>query len=289
MLKRSKRRTAQRQQNKARRDARQALRCIWCGERPASNEHIISTRFIDVLREDPRELPLPVGLNWTDPHSQKLQRRVGKKTGPGQFTLDFTSKVCKSCNNGWMNEVDDNAFLAVSSMMRGHPTTLDPDAQQAVATWIAKMALTTRFSVIASAPLNKVWTEGMLTTHSIADDWQAWVGRYDGALPLAYQPEDVRVVELRGSPPILDPPARNADVIHLNGVATSMAIGHLFVQVLGFTGEFRLVGATHQYSPRSGPAAGRSRGLLQRQSRMPLWPRSPAGSPACQARTSHGR
>lgn len=223
-------------QKKAARDARMALRCIYCGSRPDSVEHIVATRFIEVLAEDPRGLPIPVGLNWTDPRSGEVRRLVGKRTKDGQPTLDFTARVCKTCNNEWMNRVDDAAFPFVSEMIRGNPITLDAAAQCAVATWFAKVAITSRFSLIAPAPLEAKWATDLYRTASISPLWHVWLGTYDGNWPLWYVPEDVRVEKAKGAPPFLEPPEPNAAVLYEHGVVASLALGHLFLQMIGFSG-----------------------------------------------------
>lgn len=217
--------------------------CIYChGHDKLTIEHVIATRFIDVLAQDSRGLPTPLALTWQDPRSDELRRLVGKTTKKAKPTLAFTANVCRVCNNEWMNQVDDAAWPYVAPMIRGEDSKLDQAAQTAVATWMAKIALTARFSTTAPLPVEQAWTDGLFATRQISPDWYAWIGRYSGSRGLWYFPVDARVQEAEGTPPRVNPNPTRA-IMFANGVVATLALGYLVVQLLGFSGEVQLAQA----------------------------------------------
>jgi len=207
------------------------LTCIYCGQPARSREHIVATRFIDVLREDPRGLPLPVMLTATLPDGTR--RRIGgKKTKRGKYTLEYTTRVCANCNSGWMNRIDDAAFPSVADMVRGKQVSLDGAARAAIAAWMCKVAVTARSAPHSPLPIERDWTDWLYTHHSAPPTWYVWIGRYEGTQPWWYQPHDVRIELGPGS--ASPPPGMN--LVRPNGVLATLVIGYLIAQVFGVSG-----------------------------------------------------
>src|SRR5712692_3812656 len=128
--------------------------CIYCPNPAGSDEHIIASRFVEVLAQDPRGLPLPAHLQMIDMSGQtreiggKMRKRTGgsKKPRDRRPTIEFKTRVCTTCNNRWMNDIDSAAFPKVAAMIRGERTFLSRSEQTAVASWVAKVAVTARFA-----------------------------------------------------------------------------------------------------------------------------------------------
>jgi hypothetical protein len=59
------------------------------------------------------------------------------KTARGHATTRKIRRVCKKCNNEWMNHIDDNVKPYVLPMMYGQNVSLNTDAQKAVVDFIA--------------------------------------------------------------------------------------------------------------------------------------------------------
>ena len=205
-------------------------RCIYCGNPADSNEHVIATRFIELLSRDPRGLAIPVSLTVTLPGG--VARKIGgKRTKHGQPTLEFTTRVCEKCNNEWMNDIDTAAWPYVSEMIQGHKLPLDDAARKAVATWFMKVAVTARSVPHVNQPLEQTWTKWLLQNQSPVPSWQVWVGRFDGLAPFWYNPNDVHfeIGQGRYQP-------GTGKVIRPHGVLATCVIGYLIIQLLGIDG-----------------------------------------------------
>jgi hypothetical protein len=204
-------------------------RCIYCGKPAGTKEHIIATRFIDVLRADPRGLKLPIVLKVTLAGGG-VRNIGGKRLAAGRYTLEYTTRVCDQCNSGWMNDVDTKAFPYVAEMIRGKPLALDPAAQAAVAAWFCKVAVTARSEPHNRLPIEREWTEWLYAQHSAVPGWHVWIGHYIGEAPWWYNPHDIRIELGAGS--AAPPPG----FVRQNGVLATLVIGYLALQVFGLGG-----------------------------------------------------
>jgi hypothetical protein len=143
--------------------------CMYCGRPAGTTEHIIATRFIEVLGEDPRGLRRPTTLNIT--LSSGTRRRIGgKRTKRRHHTLEYTTRVCNDCNGGWMNDLDSTAYPYVAEMIRGRSIALDRRAQSAIAAWFCKICVTARSEPHNPLPIEKEWTDWLYNHHSAPPD-----------------------------------------------------------------------------------------------------------------------
>jgi hypothetical protein len=220
--------------------------CIYCGARAGSTEHIIATRFLDLLRQDPRGLMLPIPLTITLPGGV-VRRISGKKNKRGKYTLEYTTRVCGRCNSGWMNDIDTNAYPYLKEMIQGRAVSLDRQAQTAVASWIAKVVVTARSSPHDRSWIDPGWTDQLYQRRLPPVDWYVWIEKYVGGAPLFFQQEDVSVVT-----PAVSPAVDQRRTIRGQGVAATLVLGYLGVQILGIS-EVKLLNSDPQPLTRIWP------------------------------------
>lgn len=214
---------------------RAKLPCVYCTAHADSREHVLATRFVDLLREDPRGFPMPPVLRVQVPG---IIREIGGRQLPGRRrTVELTAPACANCNSQWMNDVDSAAFPWVAGMIRGHQVTLGLEAATAVATWICKVAVTARAAPHAPLPISPAWTKWLYENRSPIPHWHVWVGFYDGREPFAYFPNNVSTEILDRGPHGLRPSGR---VTYGDGALATLVVGYLIAQVLGFDGPFRV-------------------------------------------------
>jgi hypothetical protein len=64
---------------------------------------------------------------------------MGQRQVRESSTLDLTLKaVCRSCNTGWLSDLETEFSSAMLPAIGGNPVSLDQQSQQMVATWAAK-------------------------------------------------------------------------------------------------------------------------------------------------------
>jgi len=115
--------------------------CIFCGERPGSNEHL----FPNWLNQ-----PDIIPFEQTDepPPASELARHIANEDGvtttnwTAQEVASATTKlVCHTCNTGWMSQLEGDSKPILVPLIRGHVSTLSVDQQFLVATWATKTAI----------------------------------------------------------------------------------------------------------------------------------------------------
>jgi hypothetical protein len=103
--------------------------CIFCGGTPVTEEHVWPYWLND-------ELPALEETTFT-------LERVGKETRVwrGKPASATVAVVCKSCNNGWMSDLESASAPLLIPLIRGRTPHLDPQAQRAISGWAFKTAV----------------------------------------------------------------------------------------------------------------------------------------------------
>jgi hypothetical protein len=94
--------------------------------------------------QQPRKTTTYIGT--TDGFSKQLD-------GLGGVLPRKTNEVCRTCNNGWMSELEARVKPILAPLVEGKRITLSADEQQLLAVWAIKTALTTQRTI----PNESVW------------------------------------------------------------------------------------------------------------------------------------
>ena len=108
--------------------------CVFCGSTPLTIEHHPPKWIAECFPNNPNVV------------GERFFRRIGQDLesrgeGRGYALLEY-KMACKSCNNGWMSELENLAKPVLAPMIRGDAVRLSPLGQRHVASWVAKSALT---------------------------------------------------------------------------------------------------------------------------------------------------
>jgi hypothetical protein len=105
-----------------------ASRCVFCGAKPTTKEHIYPKWLRKVVTGDS--------------FITVLETKAGRKVKRPQVGFDLTvNAVCRTCNSGWMSTLENTARPVLTAMIRGEPCVLDAHDQRLVATWVHKTML----------------------------------------------------------------------------------------------------------------------------------------------------
>ncbi|MGB8839623.1 MAG: hypothetical protein WCC64_00995 [Aliidongia sp.] len=199
-------------------------KCIFCGSKDVTNEHIFShwTHKLLPPREKGRVIA-QVGTNYLGQQKTRLVKL------PGQLQDWQIQCVCgghrSTCNNGWMKRLEDAAKPILTPLIEGRRTRLLPEHQAIIAAWVSLKIM-----------VSEHWRHGSITVHWTQRrsmmrrqippmaGWGIWIGHYERvnwkggfiSRPFFY-PE--------ASTPARIPP-------YYNGASTTMVIGKLFIQVI---------------------------------------------------------
>jgi hypothetical protein len=109
----------------------------------------------------------------------------GRTSGQWQaLHVVLNDSVCKTCNGGWMRDLENDFVALVGPQLRNEGATrLNPDAQERLATWAIKTGLLLQLYSIAIGGQNAYAPQDNLTwlkEHvSPPPGSEVWFGRYD--------------------------------------------------------------------------------------------------------------
>jgi hypothetical protein len=151
-------------------------KCIFCGERPLSKEHIWSDWLQQIL---PRQALRAEGTTemfdtqgvLLPPTQRVIQGDVGTKK---------VKVVCIECNNTWMSRIVEEAKRYAPKLISGEQMQLDPVGQRAIANWIGLSALMANQITKARHKLPKSDVDHFYKMHASPPHWFIGIGYFVG-------------------------------------------------------------------------------------------------------------
>jgi hypothetical protein len=143
-------------------------RCWFCDADGVSTEHIFARSLADLFADHGT---LRHGYEGPDGHTSVIRA----------MTFAYkTRRFCSTCNNTWMNELDQEARPLLAAFAENKPMSLDPSQQQLLALWTTK----TLFAFLSRAREGYQFASRQLY-HDLYDQQQplsgtqVWVGAND--------------------------------------------------------------------------------------------------------------
>ena len=150
-----------------------ARQCIFCGGKPLTSEHVFGAWLTPLF-------PVPAGKRvFLDAATvTKGQPTTRPRRYPRNIDLKV-KQVCKSCNCGWMSDLETDAARVVADVHDGRSLLINSDQQGILASWAAKTAVTTQYlGNCPEVPMRvRQW---LYTNHTPPPNTSVWVARYDG-------------------------------------------------------------------------------------------------------------
>jgi hypothetical protein len=109
--------------------------CLFCGDNEAkiTVEHTLS---------DPIRRLLPDRGSFIVEHFSLADGVTSRRPSYETDVASYTRRAyCEGCNNGWMQQIDNDISDLLAPLVAGSETLLSPTQQLAIATWNTKLAL----------------------------------------------------------------------------------------------------------------------------------------------------
>lgn len=162
-----------------RKNLRARRKCIFCDQsgqsNPISNEHFWPEWMHPHL---PRR---PLAYKWHARQVVRLQQASVKRDKPQQgsaYTVTF-KVVCKSCNETWMNEIEEKARPILIPMLCGLPITLSVEDQNHLTTWLALKTMVSEQHVPEDAVLESPARTEFMHRRIIPQSLKIWIAAHD--------------------------------------------------------------------------------------------------------------
>ena len=142
--------------------------CVFCGGRANSKEHAWPEWLLKLERPGRR-------VEWL----RGLDAEEVLYIPNGELR---TGVVCKRCNNGWMDRIEQSSRHVITAMHQNLSIPLDEELQRIVALWTVKTTMVMEAFGKKDAPwfYEPVQRHAMREAHQIPERTGVWVGRYLG-------------------------------------------------------------------------------------------------------------
>ncbi|MEQ8333343.1 hypothetical protein [Nisaea sp.] len=153
--------------------------CIYCGSTDLNAEHVFGDwlknflprknkkRAVAFFRGGKKDnKPQPTSMNVINPRNSPL---VSWKI----------RCVCKTCNSGWMGDVQENAKLVVGPMTNGKSILLDHASKAAIAAWATSVAVTVEYDRHHAPAITPEQRSAFREKKLAPDTFKIWIGKYD--------------------------------------------------------------------------------------------------------------
>lgn len=190
-------------------------RCIFCGRPgPLSNEHIWTDRINSILGSDPGIYSVRV----EGPDAQHRPARWIREVD------DQVKRTCRDhCNNGWLRDLEQDAWPTLSALVQGQEYRLTPAHQRSLALWAMRTALLAEFHGMIGRNIPEPRYREFYDSRKPARDVVIWAIHYVGQYALQHHSLHVRIHI--GDYLFAESP---------DGYCSTFVIGELALQVTGF-------------------------------------------------------
>lgn len=149
--------------------------CIYCGSTGLSKEHLYADWLKNYI---PRELSEhKVQVTVAFPHTS--QSEITRRTGDPHVRK--LRRVCLSCNQGWMSDLQQSAKPHLVPILSGDSTTLNRKGQKIVSAWAAMTAMTAEYLKKEHVAVSQA-DRDHLRTHGVPPkSWRIWIASISGS------------------------------------------------------------------------------------------------------------
>lgn len=197
--------------------------CIFCGATPLTREHVFPRWMGETLSRDPRRLQSPYkferwNLDGDEPPSNRSEW-VSKSP------LDFVAKcVCKTCNSGWMSDIETAAKPIVVPMIEGHSVELDATSQSILGAWACMKTVLSGYAYRPPVTVPEDWLEHICEDRRPPPHgWVVLATRYVGRRPALFARHRLELFNRENDKPQPDN----------EGIMMSLVVGYLALKAIG--------------------------------------------------------
>jgi hypothetical protein len=147
-------------------------KCIFCGQRGLTKEHIWADWLEPYLPREMKEHISSLQIYSPDKVLSTLKKRSGDP-----YVIK-PKVVCFPCNNGWMSDIQQVAKPILLPLIVGEDAVLTKKHQAIIASWAAMAIMTAEYlnrELIAIAAEDRAH---LYNFRKLPNNWRVWVGNY---------------------------------------------------------------------------------------------------------------
>jgi hypothetical protein len=148
-------------------------RCIFCRGTGLTKEHVWADWLKGYI---PKDMTDYSSLSAT---VHETHAEFGHKKHGGDLRSRTLRDVCKSCNNGWMSQLQQRAKPYLLPLVFGDVTAFDARAQEILSAWVAMFVMVAehfdRYKVVSSQKERSfLWKR-----QKAPANWKIWIGDFE--------------------------------------------------------------------------------------------------------------
>jgi hypothetical protein len=147
-------------------------RCIFCRGTGLTKEHVWADWLKGYI---PKDMTDYSSLSAT---VHETHAEFGHQKHGGDLRSRTLRVVCKSCNNGWMSQLQQRAKPYLLPLILGDVTAFDARAQEILSAWVAMFVMVAehfdRYKVVSSQKERRFLWKNQKTP----SNWKIWIGDF---------------------------------------------------------------------------------------------------------------
>lgn len=152
---------------------RESRSCVFCGEGPLTREHVYPQWLEAILPEQLRYRGQQASLLFPQEDSNYSVPSVFREVNQ-EFTQTVVKRTCKSCNSGWMNDLEERARNILTAMIQGVHFVATKSDNDALAIWVAKTCLMNQFTHPESLAMPQAYIDWIYTSKTPLPNMHIW-------------------------------------------------------------------------------------------------------------------
>lgn len=233
-----------------------ARKCIWCGGGDLSKEHIWSEWTHGIVP------PVPGGSHtrMTTIRSPANPTMLGHERATDKQGSTNTIRiraVCRSCNHGWMNDLETLVRPILGPLILAQPFAVNLSSAKIMARWATMKIMVAEHSQIDDVVSLQAERDHLRLNREPPSTWTIWIAHHSGGPK--WRGGYARTSNTMGLPGEPSPPLREDGTLAKNTQAVTFGIGYLLfvavsTQVLGL--DFDIPPGFRSYFRRIWPLEG---------------------------------
>jgi hypothetical protein len=125
--------------------------CVFLRGTPLTREHVIPRWLTSVLPEQAKFRGQDQLIVLQSPGHTSSEIELPHREVREPFNEVTVRMVCRNCNSGWMNAVEEAARASITKLARGEQIELGSEEAEALATWAVKTTLMAHLTTVEGA------------------------------------------------------------------------------------------------------------------------------------------
>jgi hypothetical protein len=201
--------------------------CVFCGGLHLSKQHILPLWINKIIPKESTHSGFKIKIALPN-EKNAILHAPEIKTKQGDLGTLKIRNICKTCNNGWMSRIEENAMSDLSKLINGEAISLNTDQQMKISAWIMLTCIDAEFTDIPTQAIPERERTFLMKYLHPSNRWVIYIARYKGKEKKRYKHYGVAVGEEKDRKKIMETGIRPKP----NLQSSAIFLGNLFIYAM---------------------------------------------------------